>query len=130
MHAVPEPSTNDGLMLPGIGCAFINGLADVDPVVEQLVEGPLVDRLAVLRRHPLRDERTGERGGGAHPHEALEDHAYRGGLRLVDHQLAVADVVAERRPSAHPDPSLSGGRELVADALADDLALELGEGEQ
>ena len=52
------------------------------------------------------------------------------GLGLVDHQLAVLDVVAHRHEAAHPHAALAGGRELVADALADDLALELGEAQQ
>ena len=40
------------------------------------------------------------------------------------------DIVAERRIAAHPDALLLGGGELVPDALAGDLALELGEGQQ
>ena len=60
----------------------------------------------------------------------LEDHADGGGFGLVDDELAVLDVVAERHEAAHPHALLAGGGELVADALADDLALELGEGEQ
>ena len=50
--------------------------------------------------------------------------------RLVHDQLAVLDVVAERDEAAHPHALLARGGELVADALADDLALELREGEQ
>ena len=45
---------------------------------------------------------------------------------LVDDELAVFDVVAERGLTAHPHALLLGGRDLVADALAGDLALELG----
>ena len=40
------------------------------------------------------------------------------------------DVVAERQRAAHPHALALGGRDLVADALARDLALELGEGQQ
>ena len=35
--------------------------------------------------------------------------------------------IAERHRAAHPHALLLGGRDLVADALAGDLALELGE---
>ena len=62
--------------------------------------------------------------------EAREDEPDEVRLRLVDHQLAVDDVVAERRHAAHPHALAPRGGELVADALADHLALELGEAEQ
>ena len=48
MHLVPERLVDDRLVLAGIGRALVDGLADVDPVVEQLVEIALVDRLAAL----------------------------------------------------------------------------------
>ena len=60
----------------------------------------------------------------------LEDKADGLGLGKIDDQLAVGDVIAEGRIAAHPDAFLLGGGELVADALAGDLALELGEGQQ
>ena len=49
---------------------------------------------------------------------------------FVDDELPVFDVVAERRQAAHPHALLLGGRDLVADALAGDLALELGKRQQ
>jgi hypothetical protein len=52
------------------------------------------------------------------------------GLAFVGHQPAVLDVVAQRRHAAHPHTLALAGRDLVADALAGDLALELGEGQQ
>jgi hypothetical protein len=39
-------------------------------------------------------------------------------------------IVAKRQGAAHPHALLLGGHELVADALAGDLTLELGEGQQ
>ena len=51
-------------------------------------------------------------------------------LVLVDDELAVFDVVAERRHAAHPHALLLGGGDLVADPLADHLPLELGKGQQ
>ena len=35
-------------MLAGIGRALVHGLADVDPVVQELVDIALVDQLALL----------------------------------------------------------------------------------
>ena len=44
--------------------------------------------------------------------------------------LRSCDVVAERRQAAHPHALPLRGGDLVADPLAGDLALELGEGQQ
>src|SRR5258708_26215748 len=46
----------------------------------------------------------------------------------MDDELAIADLIAERSPTPHPHALLPGGSDLVADALANDLPLELGEG--
>jgi hypothetical protein len=61
---------------------------------------------------------------------APEDHPDSQRLRLIHGQLALLDVVTERHIAAHPHALLLRGRNFVADALAGDLALELGEGEQ
>jgi hypothetical protein len=52
---------------------------------------------------------------------------HRLGLSLVDHQLAVVDVVPEWQRSAHPHAPTFGGCYLVADTFAGDLSLELRE---
>src|SRR6185503_14057138 len=54
VHSVPEGAIEDGLMLPGISRALVNGLSHVDPVVEQLVDVTLVDQLALLSADALR----------------------------------------------------------------------------
>ena len=46
---------------------------------------------------------------------------------VVDDQLALAEVVSHRQRSAHPHPLALGGGDLVADTLANNLALELRE---
>src|SRR5258708_4229424 len=48
----------------------------------------------------------------------------------MDDELAVADLIAERGPTPHPHALLPGGGDLVADALANDLPFELGEGHE
>src|SRR2546430_17195369 len=50
--------------------------------------------------------------------------------QLIHDQFAVLDVVTERHVPAHPHALVLRRRDLVADALAGDLSLELGEGEQ
>src|ERR1051325_4649381 len=52
------------------------------------------------------------------------------GFSVIYDQHAIFDVVAERRHAAHPHALSLGGGDLVAHALADDLALELREGQQ
>src|SRR5258708_5257694 len=59
-----------------------------------------------------------------------EDQADAVGLLVIDHELAILDVVTERDGAAHPHALAARGRKLVADALARELPLELSEGEQ
>ena len=104
--------------------------SDVDGIVQQLVEPALVEALAVAVDEAFGGQFPDDGGGRAGLGEGLEDVPDLGGLGLVDDQLAVLHPVAERRPAAHPHALLAGGGELVANALADHLPLELGEGEQ
>ena len=52
------------------------------------------------------------------------------GLLLIDDELPVPHVVAERRQTTHPHALLLRRGDLVADALAGHLPLKLGKGEQ
>src|SRR4029077_715473 len=61
---------------------------------------------------------------------ALEDMSDGRGFGFNHNELAVAHLVAERDRTPHPHTLALGGRNLVADALAGYLALELREGEQ
>jgi hypothetical protein len=69
-------------------------------------------------------------GGFEQVEVAPEDGADPVGLFLVDDELLVPTDVAERHHAAHPQPLALGGADLVADALAGDLARELGEGQE
>ena len=53
-----------------------------------------------------------------------------GRVLLDNMERPVLDPIAERNDAAHPDALPLRGGDLVADPLAGDLALELGEGEQ
>ena len=55
---------------------------------------------------------------------------HRLGFAVDDDELAVANLVTERRHAAHPQSLLLRSRDLVADTLAGQLALELGKGEE
>ena len=61
---------------------------------------------------------------------APEDHPDSRRLGFADDQLPFPDVVAERHIAAHPHALGLRRGDLVANALARDLALELGEREQ
>jgi len=52
------------------------------------------------------------------------------GVSLVDDEPSILDVIAHGDGTTHPHALLLRSRDLVADALTGDLALELGEGQQ
>src|SRR6202040_156040 len=61
---------------------------------------------------------------------AAEDQPNGIGLAVDHDELVVLYSIPERRYATHPHPLLFRGGDLVANALADDLALELCEGQQ
>jgi hypothetical protein len=67
MDLVPELPINDCLMLTGVSCPFVDGIADVNPVVQQLVKDTFIEEMtdAVDRRreHIHVDVRRGEHHG-------------------------------------------------------------------
>jgi hypothetical protein len=60
-------------MLAGIGRSLVNRLAQVDAVVQQLVQVALVDRLAALGGDTLGTQVARQQGGRADHQEALEE---------------------------------------------------------
>src|SRR5215211_7485415 len=127
-------------MLSWMAGALVVELAHIDPVSQQ------VGRRPVCQRHtadgPTRAQRPKSRDDAALPQlalqrrqgsereVALEDQPDGRSLVLSDHELAVAHLVAKGDAAADPDAPALRGRDLVADALARDLALELGEGQE
>jgi hypothetical protein len=80
----------------------VHGDADINGVVEQLVEHALVDQLAVLVADAFCDELPSQRGGRADLEEALKDRANKFGIDLIDEQLAVFDLVSSgAQPPIH-----------------------------
>ena len=100
-----------------------------------LVDARAAAGLALLRRPGLGRDAVGSQidgdlGRRADGQHLLEDATHHRRLGLVDDQQAVVDVVTQGRDAAHPHPFALGGGNLVADALAGNLALKLGEGQQ
>src|SRR3569623_1138163 len=55
---------------------------------------------------------------------SLEDHAFAVSIGGIDDDFAVFGVVAERSHATDPTPLALGGRNLVADTIGGELALE------
>src|ERR1700758_1374165 len=127
-------------MLAAIHLTSIMDLANVEPVLEQMGERshakpnptPLLALPAPIDLRPdappveLREQRA----HGAQLQIKAENGADRLGLFGQDFELLIDAAIAEGNGSADPQALALGGRNLVAHPLADDLALELGKGEQ
>ena len=131
---------DQGWMLAGIARLPMVDLAEIHPVLEEIRERPLGERDPADR--PAGGQRADPRDDPALaqlPHDG--DHRAEGAIKLednsddrrflfVDHQFAIDDLVTERHNTADPHALLLRRGDLVTDALAGDLAFELGEGEQ
>jgi hypothetical protein len=140
LNSQPEILIDDRRMLARIGRTLVDDLAAIDPVLQHLVERAAREGMAAIgtpvrSRPSLADdalciERGLQFANRAELEVSAKDHPDRFGFRLVDDEFSVLDVIAERGPAAHPQPFLLRGGDLVADAFARDLALELGKGQQ
>src|SRR3984893_16291836 len=127
-------------MLAGIELTFVRNLSGVNWVREQCVEmtareGFAAALGAIRCRAAFRPkpETVGLLLDPAHAAELpieSEDAAHTVGLGRVDHERALARVIAQRDIAAHPHALLLRGGDLVADAFAGGLPLELGKGQQ
>src|SRR6516164_5438116 len=140
LNRLPQRLVNDWRVLARMGLSLVTDLAAVGAVPQHQVERPAREWLAT--DHPTRGTRPrlalaslGFELFLQQPHRAefgiaAKDRAHEFRLAVDDDQLAVAPPIPERRHPAHPHPLLFSGGDLVADALADDLALELRKGQQ
>src|ERR1700730_2030460 len=123
-----------------MGLLLVDDLASIDPVLQHQIERAAREWLAAARatrcaRPQLALDAAGVELVLQQPDRAAFGIAAKNeshGLRLAfdDDELAVLRPIPERRTASHPHPFLLRGGDLVADALADDLALELREGQQ
>jgi len=137
---LPKLRIEDGLVPAGVGYTLVNDVAAIGPVLQHQIECPAGEMLTAGQpsagaftalAHDTQPVEFGpEQRDRAQFGIAPEHHPDGRRLRLIRDQFAVLDVVAERHVAAHPHALLLRRRDLVADALAGDLALELGEGEE
>src|SRR5208282_1799774 len=120
--------------------ALVSNLADVDWVRKEMVERAARERFAAAaisflgdldyRDEPPRFKIVFQSAHVPQLEVALKDALDDFGFLVVQHQFAVAHLVSHGRCTADPHPLAFGSGDLVADALADDLTFELGEGQQ
>src|SRR5207302_4405699 len=131
----PALVVDQGRLLAGVEFTLVSYVAGVDRVREYCVEMTAregfaaalgaVRRCAAFRPQP---ETVGLLLDPAHAAELTiesEDAAHGLGFGRVDDERALARVIAERHIAAHPQAFLLRGGDLVTDAFAGDLALEL-----
>src|SRR4051812_48280812 len=128
-------------MLPTVELVLVTNLSSVDWVREQIVEVPgAVPTVAPHIAAARRDERTRplfalreldfEFMYTAEFEVAAEDHSNDVSFLGIDNERPIFRAVTRWDETTHPQALFLGGCDLVADALACDLALELGKGEE
>src|SRR2546421_775604 len=136
----PALIVDQGRLLTGVEFTLVSYVAGVNWVREQCVEmtareGFAAALGAIRCRAAFRPkpETVGLLLDPAHAAELTiesEDTAHGLGLGRVDDERALVGVIAQRHIAAHPHALFLRGGDLVADAFAGDLALELGKGRQ
>ena len=135
LGSVPGLLVDDPVMLPVVGLAVVDDLADVERVREYPANRRLVERatgqdLALLRSmrlglDPTTIEILGDRQERAEVLVELKDLAYLLCLLGVDDELLALEIVAEDGPTAGPLSAATSGGHLVASSLGDHLTFEL-----
>ena len=123
-----------------MGLTLVNDLAEIGAVLQYQVERTAREWLAAdvaarstrprLALDALRFKLLLQQPHRAEFGIAAEDRAHDFRFAADDAEPVVLDLIPERGHAAHPHPLLFRGGDLVADALADDLTLELRKGQQ
>src|SRR5207302_9394686 len=136
----PALVVDQGRLLSGMELTLVSYVAGVNWVREQCVEMTAREGFAAALGaiHPRaafrpKPETVGLLLDPAHAAELTiesEDAAHGLGLGRVDDERALVGVIAKRDIAAHPHALLLRRGDLVADAFAGHLPLELGQGQQ
>src|SRR3984893_5957961 len=140
LDRVPQRLIDYRRVLARMELALVNYVAEIGAVLQHQVERAPRERLAAdeapgnarprLTSDPALFELRLQQADRTEFGIAAEDQS--NGIRLaIDHdELVVLRSIPERRHAGPPHPLLFRGGDLVTNALADDLALELCEGQQ
>jgi len=126
----------DSIMLACEVLIPVADLTNVDPVAKKMSQtpsrskdaapGPALLTPTCLSGNAIAVERL----DGSHDRAKLkipsEDQPYRRSFGVVDHQLAIDDIIAKRHRASHPYAFALGRGDLVPNALAGDFTLEHG----
>src|SRR6266436_7510751 len=140
LDGVPRRTVNQRRMLTRIPNSPVLNLPYIKRVRQDLVEvtarkGQTADRSTAGRRIWLGREIEASEFG-LDPLDVFEfqkevkDRPDGRGLGFIDGEGAVLSVVANGYPASHPHSFLLGRRDLIADPLTRDLALELRKGQK
>ena len=143
LYRLEQRGVDDRRVKAIVNLVLVHDQPEIDAVAQQLeqraateglaADGPAGARRSLLGANTARVEPALQRMHRAQLEIGVEDRANRSGFGLVDDERTRAlggEVVAERHVATHPHALRLGGGDLVADALAGDLALELCEGQQ
>src|SRR5262249_5433935 len=140
LDRIPQRLIDNRLMVAKIGLLVVNDLASIHAVPQYQVERsagawPATRKAARGARPQPALDAPGFQFVLQHPHRAefgiaAKNTADDFRLAVDDDELAVSRPITERWDATHPHPFSFRGGDLVADAFADDLALELREGQQ
>src|SRR5262249_38872829 len=140
LHGLKQLAVDQWRLRARADLTFIENLADVEAIAQQVEQGALREEHAAARAavRQLADLCSDIALGKLEhqPVDAAEgeiptkDHADPFGLLVDDGELAILEFVSQRHHSADPKPLALGGRYLVANALGGDFPLELREREQ
>src|SRR5580704_676915 len=140
LDRVPQRLIDDRRVFARVELALVNDLASVNAVLQHQVERAARERPAAdeapgnarpqLTFDPARFQLVLQQSDRAEFGIAAENQPNGIGLAVDHDELVILHSIPERRHATHPHPLLLRGGDLVANALADYLALELREGQQ
>src|SRR6516165_265781 len=135
-----EVLIENGRLLTFEDFALEGDFADIEAIAKQMRERApreryAADGVASLKRTDLGDDAALAQVGhqeveAAELEIAAEDFPDPFRLSVIDRDPSTLGVIAERGHASDPEPLALGSRDLVADALGGDFALELGKRQQ